>query len=102
MGMTYRYDMATPRDDGTSIAVIHQALDLGVTAAFVVAGLLISLLLYRRGVPRPEPDGAAVIYRYDSRPPSRTAHVTGSNRRPPTDSCSRTESSTPVIRRRRR
>jgi aryl-alcohol dehydrogenase-like predicted oxidoreductase len=31
MGMTYRYDMAAPRDDATSIAVIHQALDLGVT-----------------------------------------------------------------------
>ena len=31
MGMTYAYDMKAPRDDGTSIAVIHQALDLGVT-----------------------------------------------------------------------
>jgi aryl-alcohol dehydrogenase-like predicted oxidoreductase len=31
MGMTYAYDMTTPRDDATSIAVIHQALDLGVT-----------------------------------------------------------------------
>ena len=31
MGMTYSYDMATPRDDDTSISVIHQALDLGVT-----------------------------------------------------------------------
>jgi aryl-alcohol dehydrogenase-like predicted oxidoreductase len=31
MGMTYRYDMGTPREDATSIAVIHQALDLGVT-----------------------------------------------------------------------
>jgi aryl-alcohol dehydrogenase-like predicted oxidoreductase len=31
MGMTYRYDMATPRDDATSIAVIRQALELGVT-----------------------------------------------------------------------
>ena len=30
MGMTL-YDMATPRDDATSIAVIHQALDLGMT-----------------------------------------------------------------------
>jgi aryl-alcohol dehydrogenase-like predicted oxidoreductase len=31
MGMTYSYDMETPRDDATSIAVIHQALDLGMT-----------------------------------------------------------------------
>jgi aryl-alcohol dehydrogenase-like predicted oxidoreductase len=31
MGMTYAYDMTTSRDDATSIAVIHQALDLGVT-----------------------------------------------------------------------
>jgi aryl-alcohol dehydrogenase-like predicted oxidoreductase len=31
MGMTYRYDMKAPRDDATSIAVIHQALDLGMT-----------------------------------------------------------------------
>lgn len=31
MGMTYSYDMQTPRDDATSIAVIHQALDLGMT-----------------------------------------------------------------------
>src|SRR6266511_532417 len=31
MGMTYRYDMDAPRDDATSIAVIHQALDLGMT-----------------------------------------------------------------------
>jgi aryl-alcohol dehydrogenase-like predicted oxidoreductase len=31
MGMTYSYDMATPRDDDTSISVIHQALDLDVT-----------------------------------------------------------------------
>ena len=31
MGMTHSYDMATPRDDATSIAVIHQALDLGMT-----------------------------------------------------------------------
>jgi aryl-alcohol dehydrogenase-like predicted oxidoreductase len=31
MGMTASYDMATPRDDATSIAVIRQALDLGVT-----------------------------------------------------------------------
>src|SRR5262249_38726312 len=31
MGMTSSYDMATPRDDATSISVIHQALDLGVT-----------------------------------------------------------------------
>jgi hypothetical protein len=28
MGMTYAYDMKAPRDDATSIAVIHQALDL--------------------------------------------------------------------------
>jgi len=27
MGMTYCYDMQTPRDDATSIAVIRQALD---------------------------------------------------------------------------
>jgi aryl-alcohol dehydrogenase-like predicted oxidoreductase len=31
MSMTYRYDMGTPREDATSIAVIHRALDLGVT-----------------------------------------------------------------------
>jgi aryl-alcohol dehydrogenase-like predicted oxidoreductase len=31
MGMSYAYDMAAPRDDDTSIAVIRQALDLGVT-----------------------------------------------------------------------
>lgn len=31
MGMTASYDMQTPRDDTTSIAVIHQALDLGMT-----------------------------------------------------------------------
>lgn len=31
MGMTHAYDLDTPRDDDTSIAVIHQALDLGVT-----------------------------------------------------------------------
>ncbi len=31
MGMTYSYDMQTPRDDATSIAVIRQALDLGMT-----------------------------------------------------------------------
>jgi aryl-alcohol dehydrogenase-like predicted oxidoreductase len=31
MGMSFAYDMAAPRDDGTSISVIHQALDLGVT-----------------------------------------------------------------------
>ncbi|MFZ0920348.1 MAG: aldo/keto reductase [Candidatus Dormiibacterota bacterium] len=31
MGMTASYDMQTPRDDATSIAVIHQALDLGMT-----------------------------------------------------------------------
>ncbi len=31
MGMTHAYDMKTPRDDATSIAVIHQALDLGMT-----------------------------------------------------------------------
>jgi len=31
MGMTHSYDMATPRDDETSIALIRQALDLGVT-----------------------------------------------------------------------
>ncbi|MFZ2033204.1 MAG: aldo/keto reductase [Candidatus Dormiibacterota bacterium] len=31
MGMTASYDLATPRDDATSIAVIHTALDLGMT-----------------------------------------------------------------------
>jgi aryl-alcohol dehydrogenase-like predicted oxidoreductase len=31
MGMTFAYDLRTPRDDETSIAVIHQALDLGAT-----------------------------------------------------------------------
>ncbi len=31
MGMTYRYDMAAARDDATSIAVVRQALDLGMT-----------------------------------------------------------------------
>ena len=31
MGMTYLYDMKTPRDNATSISVIHQALDLGMT-----------------------------------------------------------------------
>ena len=31
MGMTASYDMVTPRDDATSISVIHQALDLGMT-----------------------------------------------------------------------
>jgi aryl-alcohol dehydrogenase-like predicted oxidoreductase len=31
MGMSFSYDMATPRDDDTSVAVIRQALDLGVT-----------------------------------------------------------------------
>jgi aryl-alcohol dehydrogenase-like predicted oxidoreductase len=31
MGMTFSYDMKTPRDDETSIAVIRQALDLGAT-----------------------------------------------------------------------
>ena len=31
MGMTYAYDMKTPRDDATSIVVIHRALDLGMT-----------------------------------------------------------------------
>ena len=31
MGMTASYDMATPRVDATSISVIHQALDLGMT-----------------------------------------------------------------------
>ena len=31
MGMTFSYDMETPRDDTTSISVIHQALDLGMT-----------------------------------------------------------------------
>jgi aryl-alcohol dehydrogenase-like predicted oxidoreductase len=31
MGMTASYDLETPRDDATSIAVIHQALELGMT-----------------------------------------------------------------------
>jgi aryl-alcohol dehydrogenase-like predicted oxidoreductase len=31
MGMTDTYDLAAARDDATSIAVVHQALDLGVT-----------------------------------------------------------------------
>jgi len=31
MGMTHAYDLDTPRDDERSIAVIHQALDLGMT-----------------------------------------------------------------------
>ncbi|GAA4628423.1 aldo/keto reductase [Actinoallomurus vinaceus] len=31
MGMTFSYDMKAPRDEKTSISVIHQALDLGVT-----------------------------------------------------------------------
>jgi aryl-alcohol dehydrogenase-like predicted oxidoreductase len=31
MGMTFAYDMAAPRDEATSISVIHQALDLGST-----------------------------------------------------------------------
>jgi aryl-alcohol dehydrogenase-like predicted oxidoreductase len=31
MGMTASYDLETPRDDATSIAVIHQAIDSGMT-----------------------------------------------------------------------
>jgi aryl-alcohol dehydrogenase-like predicted oxidoreductase len=31
MGMSYGYDMGAPRDDATSIAVIRQALNLGMT-----------------------------------------------------------------------
>jgi aryl-alcohol dehydrogenase-like predicted oxidoreductase len=31
MGMTFSYDMETPRDEATSIAVIREALDLGMT-----------------------------------------------------------------------
>ncbi len=31
MGMTFAYEMEAPRDDATSIAVIRQALDLGMT-----------------------------------------------------------------------
>ncbi|MEV0406859.1 aldo/keto reductase [Actinoallomurus sp. NPDC050550] len=31
MGMSFAYDMAAPRDEVTSISVIHQALDLGMT-----------------------------------------------------------------------
>ena len=40
MGMTASYDMQTPRDEATSIAVIHQALDLGMTlrANLAIAG----------------------------------------------------------------
>ncbi|MGV9383299.1 aldo/keto reductase [Nonomuraea sp. NPDC003707] len=30
-GMSFMYDMAAPRDEATSVSVIHQALDLGVT-----------------------------------------------------------------------
>ncbi|MBP2703709.1 aldo/keto reductase [Microbispora sp. RL4-1S] len=31
MGMSFAYDMTTPRDDVTSVSVVHQALDLGMT-----------------------------------------------------------------------
>ncbi|GAA2636458.1 aldo/keto reductase [Paractinoplanes durhamensis] len=31
MGMTHAYDMGAERDDATSIAVIHEAIDLGMT-----------------------------------------------------------------------
>ncbi|MFE4967355.1 aldo/keto reductase [Streptomyces sp. NPDC056660] len=31
MGMSFAYDMAAPRDDKTSVSVIRQALDLGMT-----------------------------------------------------------------------
>ncbi|MFD4622054.1 aldo/keto reductase [Streptomyces sp. NPDC058475] len=31
MGMTFAYEMKAPRDDATSVSVIHQALDLGST-----------------------------------------------------------------------
>lgn len=31
MGMSFAYDMATPRDEDTNISVIHEALDLGMT-----------------------------------------------------------------------
>jgi aryl-alcohol dehydrogenase-like predicted oxidoreductase len=31
MGMTHSYDLETPRDDATSIAVIHRAVGLGMT-----------------------------------------------------------------------
>jgi aryl-alcohol dehydrogenase-like predicted oxidoreductase len=31
MGMTHSYDLETPRNNQTSIAVIHQAIDLGMT-----------------------------------------------------------------------
>ena len=31
MGMSFAYDMAAPRDEATSISVIHQALDLDMT-----------------------------------------------------------------------
>jgi aryl-alcohol dehydrogenase-like predicted oxidoreductase len=31
MGMSFAYDMATPRDEATNIAVIHEAVELGMT-----------------------------------------------------------------------
>jgi aryl-alcohol dehydrogenase-like predicted oxidoreductase len=31
MGMSFAYDMATPRDEATSLSVIHRALELGMT-----------------------------------------------------------------------
>ncbi|MFJ3772818.1 aldo/keto reductase [Streptomyces sp. NPDC090075] len=31
MGMSFAYDMAAPRDEATSVSVLHQALDLGMT-----------------------------------------------------------------------
>jgi aryl-alcohol dehydrogenase-like predicted oxidoreductase len=31
MGMSFSYDMETPRDDAISVSVVHQALDLGMT-----------------------------------------------------------------------
>jgi predicted aldo/keto reductase-like oxidoreductase len=31
MGMTFSYDMETPRDKAISISVIHRTLDLGMT-----------------------------------------------------------------------
>ncbi|MER6063138.1 hypothetical protein ABT167_18515 [Streptomyces sp. NPDC001792] len=33
MGMSFAYDMATPRDEATSVSVIHQALDLAPTTS---------------------------------------------------------------------
>ncbi len=50
MGMTHSYDMETPRDYATSIAVIHQALDLGMT---LIDTADVYGPLYERGARRP-------------------------------------------------